>query len=63
MDSCLDFSFFTEMDSGSLAFLLCLERGGRPRLGLAGADLGLLSKGASALDGSVLTVFSCSGMY
>lgn len=59
---CLGFCLFTEMDSGSLALLFCLLRGGRPRLGLAGADLGLLPEGASALDGSVLSVFSCSGM-
>jgi hypothetical protein len=58
----LGFSLFAGMESETLALLFCLARDGRPRLGLAEAGLGLLSEGASALDCSVFSVFSCSGM-
>ena len=59
----LGFSLFTEMESETLALLFCLVRDMRPRFGLAEAGLGLLTEGASALDCSVFSVFSCSGMY
>ena len=58
----LGFSLFTEMGSGTFALLFCLVREGRPRFGLAEAGLGLPSEGASALDCSDFSVFSCSGM-